>query len=238
MTGLMIRSVSAAAIAAAGMLLGGFTASAATHDCSPGLECDPGETAEPADLPPGPTVALSTRFLSFGTALTVSGRVPGARAGRPVELLSQPCGFDQPTSVRTLHTQQNGRYAFAFTPMQNAVIYVRSGRAVAKPTQVFVRPLLQLRRTGSSDFRVDVSVANGASLMSTVLLQRYDFAHRTWRTVGQGTLKLSSPADAIVAVSTATIHAHLPRGAKLRASVTQGAVGSCYRPASSPAITS
>jgi hypothetical protein len=121
--------------------------------------------------------------------------------------------------------------------MQNATFYVRSGNGISAGQAVRIRPRVQLHRASSSTFVVDVSAGGGSYFKTSVTMERYDNARRSWRSVATGTLHPNSDPASIVAVSSATIRAKIPAGARLRASATQGAVGKCFLPAKSPPLS-
>lgn len=147
------------------------------------------------------------------------------------------CGFNGAVPVGETKTTAGGAYSYTLQPMLNATLFVQVGSAQSPRASVRVRPGVQLRRINGSSFGVDVSVGNGTWFTKAVTLQRLDPRKKTWVKVASAPLKANSDPEALTAVSSATLHAAVQRGTKLRAVVTQGTVGSCYLPATSPTLT-
>jgi len=239
-----------ATVAAVGFVAAGLAAVTGGSPCPPGSPCAPGtgttasstassttaSTSTSVTKGPKPSLKVSPSTIDFGTTLTFTGAVPGARAGQSVEILSQTCGFNQILPVGKTTTKADGSFAFAIQPMLNSSFYSRSANATSDPQVLNVRPKVDLSRSGQT-FHVDVSAGGGAFFSTTVTLERYDKTHKLWRTVARGKLHANSDPAQIIAVSSATIRAKVAAGTKIRASVSQASVGACYRPAKSAAIT-
>jgi len=190
--------------------------------------------AQPANAP---TLALSANAIEFGSTITLYGTSADASAGQDVQILSQACGFTGSVPVGTAKTKAGGGYSFTVQPMLNSAFQVQIGTATSNALRVTVRPLVQVRRLGAGQFRVDVSVANGAFFTGATNLQRYDVRTKSWKPAGSALLKANSDPQDLTAVSSATVRAAVARGTRVRAAVSQATVGSCYRPAVSAPVT-
>jgi hypothetical protein len=185
----------------------------------------------------GPSLSLSAATVPFGKSVVLKGVVPGAAAGQEVVVLSQGCGFTEPIPIATTKTSAGGAYTFTMEPMLNSRLSVRAGEIQSPVASVAVLPSLQVRRVNARTFAVDVSVGNGAFFTKAALLQRYDTAAKSWKTVASAPLKAASDPGALIAVSTAVFKASVKPGTTLRAFVSQATVGECYRPAASPSLS-
>jgi hypothetical protein len=232
-----------AVVAAAGFVAAGLAA--VGGGCPPGSPCAPGtgtnasttaSTSTSIPKGPKPSLKVSPSTIDFGTTLTFTGTVPGAPAGQSVEILSQTCGFNQILPVGKTKTKADGSFVFAIQPMLNASFYSRSANATSDLQALNVRPKIELSRSGQT-FHVNVSAGGGSFFSTMVTLERYDQAHKLWRTVAKGKLHAASDPAEIIAVSSATIRAKIAAGARVRASANRASVGKCYRPATSAAIT-
>jgi hypothetical protein len=190
--------------------------------------------AQPANAP---TLALSASAIEFGSTITLHGTSADASAGQDVQILSQACGFSGSVPVGTAKTKAGGAYSFTVQPMLNSAFQVQVGTATSNALRVTVRPLVQIRRLGAGQFRVDVSVANGAFFTGATTLQRYDVRTKSWKPAGSASLKANSDPQDLTAVSSATVRVAVARGTRVRAAVSQATVGSCYRPAVSASVT-
>jgi len=194
-------------------------------------------SAAAAQSAAAPTLATSANAIEFGSSITLHGSAPGAAAGDEVQILMQACGFTGPVPVGHAKATAQATYSYTLQPLLNATIEVQVGDETSNAARVTVRPLVQVRSSGHGSFRVDVSVGNGAFFTKTVSLQRYDRVTKSWKLIGSATLKANSDPGALVAVSSATVHARVAQGSKVRAVVSQATVGSCYRPSTSASIT-
>jgi len=196
-----------------------------------------GAAVTAASATAGPTLAGPSGLVPFGSVVTLQGSDSGIPAGQTVEVFSTGCGFTSPVPIGTATTDENGTYSFRFQPALNSTIVVQIGTDQSNAVPITVQPQVQLRRLAPNRFAVDVSVGAGQFFTSAATLQRFDTKSRRWRAVASGVLKQSSSIGAVVAVSSATIRAAVKPGTRLRATIGQSAVGSCYAPASSSPLT-
>jgi hypothetical protein len=185
-----------------------------------------------------PTMAASARMIPFGSDVVLKGTAPGAKAGDRIEILAKACGFTEPVPVGATHARKGGAYTYTLQPMLNAAFSVRWGETTSKPISIRVRPAVQVRRVNATTFGIDVSSGNGAWFDGSAILQRWNAGSRSWITAGSAPLSANSSPDALIAVSSATVHATIKRGARMRAVVPQSTVGECYVSSASAAVTS
>ncbi|MGH2935413.1 MAG: hypothetical protein ACRDL2_13000 [Gaiellaceae bacterium] len=185
---------------------------------------------------PAPLFSSSSTAVEFGGDLKLSGRVPGASAGQTVEILAQSCGFTNPVVVANVKTGSAGAYAFTLQPTRNTTFLARFASATSSGRKVKVRPKVELVRRGSRLFQVDISAGAGVFFTKTVLLQRRDALHHGWRRTAAGKLRKNSSATALIAVSSAKIHAHVPAGTTVRAVVGAKTLGRCFAASASAPI--
>lgn len=190
--------------------------------------------AQPASAP---TLSVSAKTVVFGAKLTLRGSVPGAAMGEQVQIMGQVCGFTGAVPIGFARTTAGGKFTYSMAPMLSATLFAQVGDATSAKAEIRVSPGIQLRRISAQMFAIDVSSGNGAWFTKPVTLQRLDPATKKWRLVGTAPLKANSGPDALVAVSSAKLHATVKRGTQLRAIVPQSTVGACYLPAFSPTLT-
>jgi len=184
-----------------------------------------------------PTLGASARTVSFGDTLTLQGKAPGLSHGEKIQVLAHACGFTGPVPVGTARAGAGDTYKFTLLPQLNASYVVQVGTTRSNAATVTVRPAVQLRRVNAHTFAADVSVGAGQYFTSKVVVQAYDAAKGRWRTVANGLLKPNSDPGEPTAVSSAKVRLGVRAGTRLRALMTQAAVGACYRPATSSSLT-
>jgi hypothetical protein len=190
-------------------------------------------TAAAADAP---TLTSSAGMVQFGSGVTLQGLAPG-QAGQTVQVFATGCGFVGSVPVGTATIGADGTYSLGLEPALGMTFVAAVGDAQSAPLAIRVQPLVQLRRVGPKLFGVDVSVGAGQFFTSKATLQRYETKHKRWLPVAAGALQQKSSFGDVVAVSSATIRAAVKPGTRLRAFVGQAALGTCYAPASSIALT-
>lgn len=228
---------SGGAIAAVTAGLAASSIAVAGHDAICPIPSCPTTTHADTTIRSFPTLTLAPTVVDFGASVKLSGVVRGAHAGVDVQILSQPCGFTTPVQSGATKTRSDGSYTFSMSPTRSATLYARSSTRPSPGRIVGVRPGVTVTRAGSSKFTVEVSAGAGDFFTGAVQLQSYVARGKSWHRVASSTLRRQSEATAIVAVSGATIQAHVKAGTTLRAWVGKSTVGACYRAASSAPTT-
>jgi hypothetical protein len=210
-----------------------------TTVCDPLLKADKGRPksiARPAFSRPAGTAGLSLRVdasrLSLGSAITLSGTVPPARAGEIVSILVRPCGFSEPATLATVKTGANGVFRYTVQPTLGATFAVAWNGLTSKSVRVSLEPRVTLTHLLGHRFRADAVTTNPVFLTGTpVLLQKAN--GKAWKTIGRTVLVKNSAETGVTVVSSGTFNTRSAVG-RLRA-VTLGAV--CYAQGSSAAIS-
>lgn len=177
-----------------------------------------------------PTLAVAPATLVYGKGdVVLSGVVSSRKAGQEVTILSQPCRFTEPAAIATVRTGAGGAFRFRVQPMLNTRFRVRAGGVSSRTVDVRVRPVVDLKRTGTGRYRVVVSTTNPVFLDGRpVLLQRA--VGTRWTTVKRALLEKASPETLVTVLSAATIS--VKTTGTLRATLPASS-GSCYLGASS-----
>jgi len=188
--------------------------------------------------------------VTYGGLVKLTGTVPAAHRGKPVNLMAKPCGFTGFGLVTTLSVPDTGKYAHRFSPTISTQLSLRVGTTQIAAASIRVRPIVDLRRRGSGRYEVKVMTAGGTTLGGRrVVLQSAPSRRGPWKVVARaksvpgagpqdaaGALKLTSPPTAMNAISSATITARVPRGRLIRAALAAKQAAPCYTGAVSSAI--
>ena len=182
----------------------------------PSARDQPGATVHTAGL----TVNVNHPALTYGAArpMTLSGRVRNAPAGAAVTILSQASGFIGLTPIATVKAQAGGTFSYRFHPAAGAYYAVSVNGIISPSLRVRVQPLVQLTRTASGRYRVDVTTTNPLFLAGTrVLLQERRGNH--WVTIARTRLAKSSGDTEPTVVSSGKFASRKAAGHRLRAVV-------------------
>ena len=100
------------------------------------------------------TLAAQPTTVTFGRAVTLSGKVTGPNAaGRQVTLRSDPFPFDNFDNAGNATTNAQGDYSLTQSPTLNTRYQARSGNEESAIVTVLVRPRVTLRLSDSTPRR-------------------------------------------------------------------------------------
>jgi plastocyanin len=180
-------------------------------------------TAPPDSL----TLAAKPLLLIFGGKVAGTGTVSTAKAGESVDVLALPCGATSAQKLTTVQTATGGAYAISVQPLKNTVYTTQLRKATSTATTVRVRPLMKLTRVAAHKYSLRVSA--GESLAGKyVSFQRYNGTTKRWVAVKVIPLKASKTGVAPAVVSVASFRSTVKTGLRVRSTMAQAQVSSCY----------
>ena len=188
---------------------------------------------------PPDSVTLSAKplILIFGGKVAGTGTVSTAKAGESVDVLALACGVTVTQKVTTVQTTTGGVYAVSVQPLLNTAYTAQLRKAVSPASTVRVRPLLKLTRVAAHRYALRVSGAESFA-GKYVSLQRYNGTTKRWVAVKVIPLKASKTGVAPAVVAVASFRSTVKTGTRIRATMAQAQVGSCYAPGLSNTIRS
>jgi plastocyanin len=180
-------------------------------------------TAPPDSL----TLAAKPLLLTFGGKIAGTGAVSTAKAGESVDVLALSCGATAAQKVTTVQTTTGGAYAISVQPLKNTVYTTQLRKATSTAATVRVRPLMKLTRVAAHKYSLRVSA--GESLAGKyVSFQRYNGTTKRWVGVKVFALKASKSSVAPAVVATASFRSTVKPGLRVRSTMAQAQVGTCY----------
>jgi len=180
-------------------------------------------TAPPDSL----TLSAKPLLLIFGAKVSGTGTVSTAKAGESVDLLAQQCGSTAAQKVTTVQTTTGGAYSVLVQPLMNTIYTTKLRNASSAANAVRVRPRLKLSRIAAHRYalRVDAGSSLGGRYAS---LQRYNGTLKRWVAVKAVLLKASSKGVAPAVASAASFRSSVKTGLRIRVTLAQAQVGTCY----------
>jgi plastocyanin len=180
-------------------------------------------TAPPDSL----TLAAKPLLLILGGKVAGTGTVSTAKAGESVDVLAQQCGATSAQKLATVQTTTGGAYTFSAAPVANTVYTTQLRKAVSTATTVRVRPLMKLTRVAAH--RYSLKVTAGESFAGKyVSFQRYNGTKKRWVAVKAVALKASKAGVAPAVVAVASFRSTIKAGLRVRTTMAQAQVGTCY----------
>jgi hypothetical protein len=121
--------------------------------------------------------------ISFGSPLSLSGRLTSAGAGQTITIYQQPFKRSSPFKVATVHTRADGTWSYRIKPVVQVSFFARWGRVESRRVRVGVSPLITTRVSPSGRIHAHVSAAVGFKGRRVKL--QHLVAPNTWRTLEQ-----------------------------------------------------
>lgn len=180
-------------------------------------------TAPPDSL----TLAAKPLLLIFGGKVGGTGTVSTAKAGETVDVLAQQCGATSAQKLTTVQTATGGVYSISVQPLMNTIYTTKLRNATSTASAVRVRPLMRLTRVAAHRYSLRVS-AGQSFAGKYVSFQRYNGATKRWVAVKAIPLKASKAGVAPAVVSVASFRSTVKTGLRVRATMAQAQVGTCY----------
>jgi len=180
-------------------------------------------TAPPDSL----TLAAKPLLLTFGGKVAATGTVSTAKAGESVDVLAQQCGATGAQKLTTVQTTTGGVYAASVQPLMNTVYTTKLRNATSTAATVRVRPRMKLTRVAAHKYSLRVS--GGASFAGKyVSFQRYNGTTKKWVAVKAIPLKASTTGVAPTVNTVASFRSTVKTGLRVRTTMAQAQVGTCY----------
>jgi plastocyanin len=180
-------------------------------------------TAPPDSL----TLTAKPLLLIFGGKVAGTGTVSTAKAGENVDVLAQQCGATTAQKLMTVQTTTAGAYSVSVQPLMNTIYTSQLRKAVSPSSTVRVRPLMKLTRVAAHKYALRVS--GGESFAGKYAsFQRYNGTTKRWVAVKVIPLKASKSGVAPAVVTVASFRSTVKTGLRIRATMSQAQVGSCY----------
>lgn len=205
---------------------------------------DPASTALQGSLSvtaPAPPATLSL-FAQPDTAVyaskaTLTGELSTKKTGVDIVLLAAPCGRSEATKAATMQTTSGGEYTIDLRPARNTVYTVQAGATKSEPVSVNVRPRVRLGRVGAHRYSLRVFAGQKfAGRYAT--FQRYDARRARWVFVKRVQLHSNSTNILPTVISSVAFRSAIAPKARIRATLPQSQVGSCYLAGTSNVIRS
>ena len=180
-------------------------------------------TAAPASL----SLSAKPALVTYGAAAMLAGTLSPQQAGENVDVLAKPCGASSAAKSATVQTIAGGAYSAAVKPARTTAYSTRSKSVTSSVITVRVRPSMRLARVGVG--RYSLRVLGGSTFAGKYAsFQRYNGTLRRWVPVKTVLLKASSTGVAPTVASVASFRSSIRAGLRVRATLGQAQVGSCY----------
>lgn len=192
------------------------------------------------------TVAVAPASLSltakpvlviYGSPVLLAGKLSTQQTGQNVDVLAQQCGAPSATKTATVQTTTGGVYSATVKPLMNTAYTTKFKAVASSVVTVRVRPRLRLVRVAPHRYTLRVFGATSFA-GKYASFQRYNSTLRRWVAVRTVLLKANSTGVAPTVITAGSFRSSVPGGLRVRVTLGQAQVGSCYAPGLSNTIRS
>lgn len=183
------------------------------------------------------TLAVTPKAVVFGKKTTLAGVLASKTSGQSLQVQAQQCGASTSTPVGTVTTTTGGAFSFATQPLKKTAYSVKSKNVTSSTATVNVRPRLRLGKVARHRYSVRVFAADSfAGKVAT--FQRFRAASKRWVAVKRVTLKANTTGVAPTVITSAKFRSGIKARQRVRVTLGQKQVGSCYSAGRSNTIRS
>ncbi len=190
-------------------------------------------TAAPASL----SLTAKPVLVIYGNQVVLAGKLSTQQTGENVDVLAQQCGAPSATKTATVQTTTGGVYSATVKPLMNTAYSTKSKAATSSVVTARVRPRLRLVRVAPHRYTLRISGATSFA-GKYASFQRYNSTLSRWVAVKSVLLKANSTGVAPTVITAASFRSSIRGGLRVRVTLGQAQVGSCYAPGLSNTILS
>lgn len=173
----------------------------------------------------------------YGRKTTLAGTLASKQAGQSLQVLAQACGATNASPLANVTTTAGGAFTYAAQPLKKTAYSVKSKNLTTGALTVNVKPRLRLGKVSRHHYSLRVFAAQSfAGKVAT--FQRFRAATKRWVAVKRVTLKANATGVAPTVLSTAKFRSGIKARQRVRVTLGQKQVGSCYSPGRSNTIRS
>jgi plastocyanin len=192
-------------------------------------------TVRVAAAPASLSVSARPLLITYGGSAVLTGMLSTQAAGENVDVLAQPCGASTAAKTSTVTTTTGGAYTATVKPLRRTTYTTKSKALTSTAVVIRVRPRLRLTRVAPRRYSIRVLAARSFA-GKYASFQRFNGTR--WVAVRSVRLRANSTGVAPTVVTSASFRSSVRGGLRIRATLGQTAVGSCYAPGLSNTIRS
>jgi plastocyanin len=172
----------------------------------------------------------------YGGSSVLAGVLSTQKTGEPIDVLAQQCGASAASKLTTVTSTTGGAFTTTVKPLMNTAYTAKDKSLSSAAVTVRVRPSMRLVKVAAHRYTLRVSA--GSSLAGKYAsFQRFNGTLHRWVAVKAVQLKAGTAASPTV-LSKATFRSSVRSGLRVRATLPQPQVGTCYAPGTSNTIVS
>ena len=172
------------------------------------------------------SLKATPKTVVYGAKSTLAGKLASGQPGQSVQIREQMCGETKSTAVATVTTTAAGAFSYQAQPVKKTT-YTLSNKGATASIGVGVAPSLHLSKVGRHRYSVKVSAAQ-SFVGKVATFQRFRATLHRWVKVKRVTLKKSTAGTAPTVITSAKFRSRVRTRLRVRVTLGQKQVGSCY----------
>jgi plastocyanin len=184
------------------------------------------------------SLSLSAKPLTvvYGGSSVLSGVLSTQKTGETIDVLAQQCGASAASKLTTVTSTTGGAFTTTVKPLMNTAYTAKDKSLSSAAVTVRVRPSMRLVKVAAHRYTLRVSAASSLA-GKYASFQRFNGTLHRWVAVKAVQLKAGTAGSPTV-VSRASFRSSVRSGLRVRATLPQPQVGTCYAPGTSNTIVS
>jgi plastocyanin len=171
--------------------------------------------------------AVTPKAVAFGRKVAVAGTLASKQSGQSLQVLALQCGATKATALGNVTTTTGGAFTFQAQPLKTTAYTVKLKNGTSPSAAVTVLPLLRLGKVGRHKYSLHISAGESfAGKFAT--FQRYRSSTKRWVKVRRVLLQANTTGVAPTVITSAAFRSGLEAGVRVRVTLGQKQVGSCY----------
>ena len=183
------------------------------------------------------SVSAKPVLVTYGSQTVLAGTLSTGQVGENVDALAQPCGAPSTTKTATVQTTAGGAYTATVKPMMSTAYTTKSKATTSSVISVRVRPRLRLVRVAAHRYMLRV-FATRSFAGKYASFQRYNGTLGRWVALKRVVLKANSTGVAPTVITSRSFRSSVRGGLRVRTTLGQAQVGTCYAPGLSNTVRS
>jgi plastocyanin len=172
----------------------------------------------------------------YGGSSVLSGVLSTQKTGETIDVLAQQCGASAASKLTTVTSTTGGAFTTTVKPLMNTAYTAKDKSLSSAAVTVRVRPSMRLVKVAAHRYTLRVSAASSLA-GKYASFQRFNGTLHRWVAVKAVQLKAGTAGSPTV-VSRASFRSSVRSGLRVRATLPQPQVGTCYAPGTSNTIVS
>ena len=171
--------------------------------------------------------AVTPNPVPFGRKVALAGTLASKLSGQSLQVLALQCGATKATSLANVTTTAGGAFTYQAQPLKATAYTVKSKNGTSPSATATVLPRLRLGKVARHKYSLHISAGDSfAGKYAT--FQRYRSSTKRWVKVRRVLLRANATGVAPTVITSAAFRSGLKAGVRVRVTLGQKQVGSCY----------